>query len=72
MFFIKRKKENSQLYSLAYSSMVKFGVCGFFLPVKFATSLLASLAGGQVHDWLATGQGRKCEQQLNILLPDFF
>ena len=22
------------------------GVCGFFLPVKFATSLLASLAGG--------------------------
>ena len=51
--------------------MVKFGVCGFFLPVKFATSLLALLAGGQEHDWLATGQGRKCEQPLNILLPDF-
>ena len=24
-----------------------YGVCGFFLSVKFATSLLASLAGGQ-------------------------
>ena len=23
-----------------------YGVCGFFLSVKFATSLLASLAGG--------------------------
>ena len=28
------------------------GVCGFFLSVKFATSLLASLAGGLAIVWL--------------------
>ena len=29
------------------------GVCGFFLQVKFATSLLASLAGGSIQKYLA-------------------
>ena len=45
--FVTDGRKNRQTnYLIPYT-----GVCGFFVSVKFATSLLASLAGGYIRKW---------------------
>ena len=43
------------------------GVCGFFISVKFATSLLASLAGGQLQLQKILQYVNKCTYDLKVI-----